>query len=254
MRKLVATLACRNNGSRLYGKPLQNLDVKGGVTILEHMVRTLETVPVISDIILGISEGPDNLAFVEYARTRGLTFLVGDPVDVLRRLIQCLDATGGTDAFRMTTESPFIYYDRIEEAWNLHLKNGNDVTSTDGLPEGCHFEIFTKKTLETSHALGTSEHRSEMCSRYVMQHFQDFKVEILPLPRKLHRCNDLRLTVDYPEDLVVCREAYMALRHYAPRIPIDMIIDHLDANPRLKALVAPYVAPKSIWPVETPLV
>ncbi len=28
MRKLVACLACRNEGTRLYGKPLQNLDVK----------------------------------------------------------------------------------------------------------------------------------------------------------------------------------------------------------------------------------
>ena len=27
MRKLVAALACRNKGSRLYGKPLQNLDI-----------------------------------------------------------------------------------------------------------------------------------------------------------------------------------------------------------------------------------
>ena len=28
MRKLVAALACRINGSRLYGKPLQNLDIE----------------------------------------------------------------------------------------------------------------------------------------------------------------------------------------------------------------------------------
>ena len=34
-RKLAAVLACRNTGSRLYGKPLQNLDVKNNYTILE---------------------------------------------------------------------------------------------------------------------------------------------------------------------------------------------------------------------------
>ena len=32
--KLVAALACRNQGTRLYGKPIQNLDVKKGITIL----------------------------------------------------------------------------------------------------------------------------------------------------------------------------------------------------------------------------
>ena len=31
-RKLVAAIACRNNGSRLYGKPLQNLDVIKKIT------------------------------------------------------------------------------------------------------------------------------------------------------------------------------------------------------------------------------
>ena len=37
-RKLVAAIACRNQGSRLYGKPIQNLDIKNGsrmITLLK---------------------------------------------------------------------------------------------------------------------------------------------------------------------------------------------------------------------------
>ena len=29
-KKLVAALACRNQGTRLYGKPIQNLDIENG--------------------------------------------------------------------------------------------------------------------------------------------------------------------------------------------------------------------------------
>ena len=37
-RKLVAALACRNQGSRLYGKPLQNLDIEKGIRIIDNIV------------------------------------------------------------------------------------------------------------------------------------------------------------------------------------------------------------------------
>ena len=47
MRKLVAALACRVTGNRLYGKPLQNLDTKAGITILDHMIDLLQTVSAI---------------------------------------------------------------------------------------------------------------------------------------------------------------------------------------------------------------
>jgi len=41
MRKLVAAYACRIAGTRLYGKPLQLLDVERGVSILDHIVAQL---------------------------------------------------------------------------------------------------------------------------------------------------------------------------------------------------------------------
>ena len=43
-RKLAAVLACRNTGSRLYGKPLQNLDVKNNYTILDNIIRCLKKI------------------------------------------------------------------------------------------------------------------------------------------------------------------------------------------------------------------
>ena len=47
MRKLVAALACRINGSRLYGKPLQNLDIEKGISILDNIIGCLKQIQVI---------------------------------------------------------------------------------------------------------------------------------------------------------------------------------------------------------------
>lgn len=246
MRTLVAALACRINGSRLYGKPLQLLDIQGRISVLGHLVSLLRTEPSISEIVLGVSEGTANEVFHEIAAGLGLRSIRGDERDVLQRLIQCAKAAGGTDVFRVTTESPFTYVEAIENAWQRHVANGNDATVVDGLPDGCNFEIFTLESLIRSHARGDSRHRSELCSLYIREYRHEFQVEVVAVPRALQRC-DLRLTIDYPEDLIVCRRVYERLESSAPRIPLEQIVSVLDADPRLRALIAPYVLSSKLY-------
>ncbi|OGX44907.1 MAG: hypothetical protein A3I71_02310 [Omnitrophica WOR_2 bacterium RIFCSPLOWO2_02_FULL_63_16] len=246
MRKLVAALACRNQGSRLYGKPMQHLDVERRVTILEHLLDVIHTIPVIHGAVLGISEGLANAVFVEVAQRRGIGHIIGDQRDVLQRLIACGHQAQATDIFRVTTESPFFHYALVMGAWHRHVEAGNDVTVTDGMPDGCNFEIYTLEALERSHRLGDSSHRSEFCSNYVREHLRDFTVEIMPIPPELERL-DLRLTVDNPEDLMLCRRVYAHLRHKAPQIPVGDIIAFIDTHPQLQTLVAPYVVSKRLW-------
>ena len=246
MRRLVAALACRAQGSRLYGKPLQHLDVEEHVTILDHMIRLIKTLPPIQAIVLGISEGDANLPFLEVARQHGVDYIIGDQRDVLHRLVSCGRKAGGTDVFRVTTESPFTYFEAIDEAWRRHVSHGNDVTVVDGLPDGCNFEIFTLEALRRSHERGEDRHRSELCSLYIREHRDEFRVELVGVPSHLQR-GDLRLTIDYPEDLVVCRRVYERLADRAPRIPLESIVATLDAEPGLKALVAPFVAPSRLY-------
>ena len=246
MRKLVAALACRAEGSRLYGKPMQNLDVEEGVSILDHLIDMFQTIPSIEGIVLGIAEGNANLPFIDFAQRRSIDYVVGDEQDVLSRLIQCGQKAQATDIFRVTTESPYTYFEIIDDAWDRHLEEGNDVTTVDGLPEGCHFEIYTLESLETSHKLGDERHQSEYCSLYIREHRDEFKIEVFPIPRNLDRL-DLRLTVDNPEDLVLCRVVYSQLKKFAPKIPLDKIIEVVDASPELTTFTAPYVDGQRLW-------
>ena len=245
-RTLIAALACRAGGSRLYGKPLQPLDPHTGVTILDHMIANLKACAPIDEIVLGIADGRENQAFVDVAERWGLRSIWGDRTDVLQRLVECGRAASATDVFRVTTECPFIETRPLEDAWRRHVAHENDATVTDGLPEGTHLEIFRLRALELSHAKGDASERSERCALYIRRHPSEFRVEILDVPEAWRRL-DLRLTVDYPEDLVVCRAVYAALRHHAPKIPLEAIIEFLDGRPDLQRLVAPYVTRKPIW-------
>jgi spore coat polysaccharide biosynthesis protein SpsF len=246
MRRLVAALACRVGGSRLYGKPMQLLDVEGGVAVLDHMIALLKTENAISEIVLGISEGPGNEVFKEVASRHQLRWIVGDQRDVLSRLIQCAELADGSDVFRVTTESPFTYFEPIRDVWRAHLDHGNDLTVIDGVPEGSHFEIYTLDSLRRSHERGDARHRSEYCSLYIRQHREEFKVEVVPVTPEASRL-DLRLTIDNPEDLILCRAVYAEFKQFAPRIPLKRIIDFLDSAPHLRRLVERFVVAELLY-------
>jgi spore coat polysaccharide biosynthesis protein SpsF len=239
VRKLVGALACRAGGSRLYGKPLQLLGLERRVTVLDHIIDLLATIPPIEESVLGVSVGPENEAFHQIASRRGMKSIRGDEIDVLSRLIQCGEAAGATDVFRVTTESPFIYFQPVEGAWERHCRHGNDVTSITGLPDGPGFEIIRLEALLRSHANGDARHRSELCTLYIREHQDDFTVEVLEAPPAVAR-PDLRLTIDYPEDLVLCRRVYQAFQSQAPRIDLADIVAFLDAHPEVQALVEPF--------------
>ena len=107
LRRLVATLACRNNGKRLYGKPLQNLDIVQGKTILEWLIEKLKGRKLYKSV--AISEVRENDIFVNIANKNGLPFVRGDDY-VLSRLISACRLVDGTDVLRITSESPFPHF------------------------------------------------------------------------------------------------------------------------------------------------
>jgi spore coat polysaccharide biosynthesis protein SpsF len=238
-RRLIAALACRNHGSRLYGKPLQNLDVERGVRILDNIVACLQSIPCIDEVVLGISEGRENEAFMDIAQGLGVPWIVGDQTDVLQRLIQCGERGQATDVFRVTSESPFLYFEPVEDMWRRHQDEGSDATFLWDIIDGAGCEIYSMDALRTSWERGSSRHRSELCSLYVRENPDEFSVLRIDAPAELRR-KDVRLTVDYPEDLIVCRAAYRAFRDQAPRIPVADIVRFLDERPGLLQLIAPF--------------
>ncbi|MCE2517198.1 MAG: acylneuraminate cytidylyltransferase [Alphaproteobacteria bacterium] len=228
------------NGSRLYAKPLHYLDIEGGVTILDNIINCLEGIDAIDEIVLAISEAPENIAFKLFAEKRNLRFVTGDEHDVLGRLVKAGQYAGATDIFRVTSESPFVQFEQVDELWQHHLANNNEGTFFDDTLDGCSFEIINLAALAQSHQDGDDRHRSELCTLYLRENIDRFKIDIIKAQPEFQR-KDLRLTVDYPEDLVVCRACFEKFSDHQPRIPINKIIDYLDQNPSLKSLIEPYV-------------
>jgi spore coat polysaccharide biosynthesis protein SpsF len=243
-RRLVAALACRSGGTRLYGKPLQRL--APDTTVLDAILAAMKRQPQIDEIVLGVSEGSENLTFLDVAKARGVGFIVGSPKDVLWRLVQCGRAGAATDVFRITSECPFTAWEMLPDAWRTHVEGGYDITVTDWLPEGMNFEIYRLSALERSHAEGEDAERSEYCSAFARRRHDLFRIAVLEPPADWRR-TDLRLTIDNPEDLILCRETYRGLAASGPAIPTKRILSWVDGRRDLHALVQPYIDEKPLW-------
>lgn len=238
-RSLVAAIAVRNASSRLYAKPLQNIDIDARLTIVEALIDCMASTGCVDQTYLAIADAPGSEAFVDLARKIGVAHILGDEDDVLSRLIGCAEASGCTDVLRLSSESPFLHYDYLETLWPDHARRGLDATFLDNVIDGCGFEIMARTALEDAHRRATKPDHYEHCSMYIREHHDRYRIERVFGPPELDR-RDLRLTVDHPEDLVICRRIYRALKDKAPRIPIPEIVKLLDANPDWIHLIAPF--------------
>lgn len=241
--KLIATLACRNNSSRLYGKPLQTLMQH---TVLAYMVHRLRERPEVHDIVLAISETTPNRVFVEVAETLGVKYVLGDDKDVLDRLIKACEYAGGDTVYRVTTESPFTILEKLPEAVASHQVTGADYTFYADLPDGVTFELVNLEAFQRSHRLGSSKHRSELCVLYMLENPEQFHINKLRLAPEWERPH-YRLTIDYPEDLILCRRVVQHFGGDDKYIPYEDMIRFIDSRPDLQELVTD-LAGKNIIP------
>tara|TARA_Y100000389_G_scaffold191064_1_gene216631 strand:- start:1515 stop:2249 length:735 start_codon:yes stop_codon:yes gene_type:complete len=233
-KKLVCVLACRNQGSRLYGKPLQNLDIKKRIKVIDFLLNRIKKIKSIYTIVLAISDTIDNQEYINISKRHSLKFVIGDEIDVLNRLILGGKKLHATDVFRVTSESPFTYNDNnaIQTAWNYHHKNNLDFSYLDkNIVDGCGFEIISMRALELSHKLGKKRHKSELCSLYIRENLDKFKTTKIHTPKFLIR-KDIRLTIDYPEDLIICREIYKNFKNY----DLKKIIKFIDKNYNIRKM------------------
>jgi spore coat polysaccharide biosynthesis protein SpsF len=231
--KVVAAIACRIESTRLFAKPLKKVDEK---TILDYIIIQLKQCKNVDEIVLAISQNKGNEIFVEFARKNHLKFVRGDDEDVLERVISAADLVNANIVLRVTSEDPFKYWQVIDDAIRQHITNKVDFTScVDDLPEGSGFEIISLDALKQSHQRGERRNKSELVTSYIREHPAEFSIMSFDIPQKLKR-SDVRLTVDYPEDLILVRDTASKFLRDGKLPELEKIIAAIDADPILNEL------------------
>ena len=230
MPKIVAAIPCRAGSTRLYGKPLQLI---GGRPILTHLIERLHTVWRIDEIVLAISVGLENMAFVKYAETRGLPYVQGSELDVLDRLIKAGKYVQADILLRVTPDCPFICTEVIPEMIKKHIESDADLTVMEGLPAGAFGELVNLSAFERAWELGGPDYRTAWVTLFIKENPDLFCIQRLVAVPPLDR-PDIRITVDYPEDLIAMRKIYDGLSMHLPTV--QKIIAFLDEHPEIAAI------------------
>src|SRR3989338_7132209 len=234
---LAAILACRNHSSRLYAKPLQNLDVENKVSILDYLVKQLKMRSEIGAIVLAVSEREENTIYKTKSQEYGIPYILGDDRDTLGRLIKGARHVGADTVFRVTTESPYHYLDNLPEMCAQHVEHDLDFSVTKALPDGAYFQIIKTEALERCWNEGGEPYRNEYCTKYIFDNREKFKIKEHDAPPEFRRKGDIRLTVDWPEDLIVLREVYKGIGlNLSEPFDFRAVIQFLDAHPKINTV------------------
>ena len=223
---VAAIIACRVHSTRLFGKQMQLIDDR---PIIDHLITQIRSSKLINDIVLAISSKPGNEVFIDYARKNQIKFVIGDDTDVLKRLINGAKYVNANVIFRITPENPFIFWEGIDDTIQTHISGNYDFTTCFNVPLGSGYEVVNLTAFEQSHKEGSKRHRSELCSLYINENKTKFRIHHFSPVQQLQR-PEIRLTVDTPEDLYVCRTIFEFLGDHKKLIPLKKIIQFLDKN------------------------
>lgn len=202
---MVAIIQARMGSTRFPGKVLADLQ---GRPVLDWVVEAVKRVDGVDEIVVATTTNSEDQVIEEWCLSEGVNCFRGEPLDVLKRYADCATEYQATHVVRITADCPLLDSETVSTVLMEGLASGADYFGLHGgFPDGFDCEGFTSEALFRAHHEARAPEDREHVTRY-------FKVNpaFRRLPVSLFEgLQDLRLTVDYPEDLEFLRLLLCAL-------------------------------------------
>jgi spore coat polysaccharide biosynthesis protein SpsF len=200
--KTIAMIQARLKSSRFPGKVLEKIKDK---TIIEVMVERLKKCQHIDKVVVVI---PDNEPKLEaFFKDKDISYYPGSEKDVLKRFYDANKYYHGDHVVRLTADCPLIDPDIVDAVVSQHKTASSEFTTNSWIgketfPDGLDVSVMTGQILARVHAEATEDKDREHVVTYVYDNPQRFKSCIVDAKENYP---EMRLTVDYPEDLEVIK-------------------------------------------------
>lgn len=234
--KMVATIEARMFSSRMPGKSLMDI---AGKPLLGRVIDRIRLCKKIGDIIVATSINPLDDAIEAFAMEEGVRCYRGSEEDVLLRVVEAAESAGADVTVQFCGDCPFIDWKLVDELIRVYLENEDADMVTNCLeltyPLGIYSYVVPMPVLRNIEKHAKAADEREDTVRYLWEHPREYKLINIKAPEELCR-PDLRLTVDYKEDLELARIIYERLFPAKPDFTTIDIIRFLDNNPELKTI------------------
>lgn len=203
MNRTVAFIQARMSSTRFPGKVLEPLC---GMPMIVFMARRVANAELLDDVVVATSTDATDDALAEAVIKAGLRVFRGDLNDVLGRYAAAAVLENATEVVRLTGDCPLIDPAIIDAVIQVRRHKEFDYSSNvdpPTYPDGLDVECFTREALDEANARASLPAEREHVTLWM-------RSEAAGLRRANHaglaNVSHLRLTVDYPDDLIVVRK------------------------------------------------
>jgi spore coat polysaccharide biosynthesis protein SpsF len=231
--RINAVIQARAGSTRLPAKVLADL---GGRPVLGWVVRAARAASLVDEVIVATSTLAGDDVVADLAESLGARVVRGSEDDVLSRFVAALDAYPADAVVRLTADCPFLdptLIDAVAGAWAAAPTL--DYVSTvlvRSLPRGMDIELVTAGALRSVDRMAVGHDRVHVTSGVYADPTAYRLLGVCVTPA----ADDLRVTLDTAEDLVLLR-ALVSLLADAPPSWRDVVAT-LRASPDLVAINA----------------
>ena len=131
----------------------------------------------LDEIILAVPKTKSDKIYNEVATKHKIKISFGPEKNVIKRLVIAAKEAGATDIFRVTSESPFLYYQQVKKVLSKYKKKKIDAIFFDNIVDGCGFEIFTLNSMIKSLKYSNGDEKEHVTKNILTQqkNFFNFK-------------------------------------------------------------------------------
>jgi len=207
--KNICLVQARLGSTRFPQKVIQLIDDK--LSVLDLLFKRLSRSKYIDSIIFCIPNLNSDNKLAKYLDKRNFKYKRGDPNDLINRYLSCLDEINNCNIIRITSDCPLVDPIWIDRAIELFIEKKLTYCSNytpaqiSRFCNGSDIEIFTKKTL----LMLSSKFNSKKDREHVTFPLWDGRLDINRLNISCfleEDISDIRITLDYPEDLLVLKK------------------------------------------------
>lgn len=225
---IVASIQARLGSTRLPRKALADI---AGVPALARLIRRLKRARSLDAIVLAT---PDQ-ELADLAEAESIEFFIGSETDVLERLVGAHKMMGTDLVVQCWGDSPFVDPEVVDMAVLAFTMNDCDVvtdTREKAFPQGVGVSVFSRANLEEMDRRAFLPRHREHAGLFFYEPTDiEYRVIHLTPPPRWHR-PDVRLLLDYPEDLEFARALYPRLSS-GDWADLDEILLTLNEEPSL---------------------
>ena len=232
-------IQARMGSTRLPGKILKPF--YGGKTLLETLLENLHKVNGVK-VIVATSVNKNNDQLESFLRERNELVYRGSENDVLDRFIKAAEENNVEGIVRICSDNPFMDWQGVAKLVEKAKTSDADYIGfrINEKPSilthfgfwGEYVTLNALKRVYSTTDLGTPAH--EHVTFHVYKHPEDYKCEWIAGPDFLEGRDDIRLTIDTPDDLQNALKVYSDLKSKDDNFTLKDVVEYLDTHEEIK--------------------